>query len=395
MTQETRHWLKPAIGCLLALVPALVHAIDLLAPAPAAGFVAGSAPVANGVTQGEASMRYHEQLLDRAGQDSVHAATLANLPGGDVGAWWYGGSREGGKDVNIWFARLDQDTGRFSPAVSVMSRELLAAQTGRHIRKLGNPAAVLDDDGRVWLFFVSVSIGGWAGSAVNVMISDDGAETWSPARRLVTSPFFNISTLVRTSPVLLQDGGLAVPAYHEFIGKFAEILFVGPDGRVRDKKRLTWGRNALQPALVPTSASDAAIVMRYAGEAPMKMLRSSTSDAGRTFERAWRSALPNVDNSVAGNPLPGGEGFWVVYNNSETGRDVLSIAAASDVGGDLVWLHDLEGREGAGRFSYPSVLTDSRGQHHVAWTHDRDHIKHAVFNDSWLLDKARTLFTAR
>ncbi len=389
MKEESRHWLKPATGCLLALVPALIHAIDLFAPAPASGFTVGVV-AGQAVMTGDAGMRYHEQLLDPAGQASVHAATLANLPGGDVGAWWYGGSREGGKDVNIWFARLDQQTGRFSPAVSVMSRELLAAQTGRHIRKLGNPAAVLDGDGRVWLFFVSVSIGGWAGSAINFMISEDGAETWSPARRLVTSPFFNISTLVRTSPVLLQDGGLAIPAYHEFIGKFAEILIVDQDGTVRDKKRLTWGRDALQPALVPISASTAAVLMRYAGEAPMRMLRSSTTDGGRTFDRARRSALPNADSSIAGGPLPGGAGIWVVYNNSESGRDVLSIAAASDSRQDMVWLHDLD-RGGEGEASYPSVLTDSRGQHHVVWTHDRQHIKHAVFNDPWLLDKARKL----
>ena len=389
--KQLEHRLVPLAGCLLVLLSTVGHAVDLLSASPASGFVIEEADdhnsgaavgLANRV--GDSTISYREQLLDSAQQNSVHAVTLANLPGGDVGAWWFGGSREGGRDVKIWFARYDHQSGEFSSARSVMSRHQLSAQLGRYIKKLGNPAAVLDSNGRLWLFFVSVSVGGWATSSVNYITSDDGGETWATARRLVTSPFFNVSTLVRTPPILLENGDLAVPIYHEFIGKFAEILIVEPDGTVQNKHRLTWGRNALQPSFVPISQDRGAVFMRYAGAPPMRMLYSSTEDGGRRFSRPRKLDLPNADNSVAASSLPGGNGIWIVYNSSESSREVLSIAVANNNVSEVVRKYDLESEKG--EFSYPAIVTDAQGLHHVAWTHNRQNIKHAVFNDAWLFN---------
>ena len=388
-------WITPAIGSLLVLVAAVGHASSVFSGKPAPGFVIESVEAGSDgaraklmETVGNPSVSYSDRLLDSAGQNAVHAATLANLPNGNVGAWWFGGSREGGKDVEIWFAEYDQQSRGFSSARSIMSRHQLAVQLDRYIKKLGSPAAVLDGNGRVWLFFVSVSVGGWATSAVNYVTSDDGGKTWSPARRLVTSPFFNVSTLVRTPPVLLQDGSLALPVYHEFIGKFAEILILGPDGTVLNKKRLTWGRDALQPVLVPISRDSAVVLMRYAGDPPMRMLHSSTDDRGRTFASSRRLSLPNADNSVVASTLPEGGGIWIVYNSSEHSREVLSIAVANGDVSEVARVHDLDSSKG-GEFSYPATVTDVHGRHHVAWTHNRKNIKHAVFNDAWLLETIR------
>ncbi|WP_206323709.1 exo-alpha-sialidase, partial [Pseudomonas viridiflava] len=96
---------------------------------------------------------------------------------------------------------------------------------GKYIRKLGNPVIALAPDKRLWLFYVSVSVGGWAGSTVNAMVSSDMGANWSPPRQLVTSPFLNISTLVRAAPVFHADGSIGLPVYHEFLGKFAEYLY--------------------------------------------------------------------------------------------------------------------------------------------------------------------------
>jgi predicted neuraminidase len=50
---------------------------------------------------------------------------------------------------------------------------------------------------------VSVSYGGWSGSAINQLVSDDGGHTWPGARRLILSPLFNLSTLVRNQPTMM------------------------------------------------------------------------------------------------------------------------------------------------------------------------------------------------
>lgn len=383
-----RYQLAASVGFLMSASVAISYGIDLLSETPQSEFVirsisARSVAVKGDGTDAPSVPLYRTQLLDNGGQPSVHAATLVNLPGGDIGAFWFGGSREGGMDVEIWFARYDQQTGKFSPARSVMSRQLLAEQLGRYIKKLGNPAAILDENGRVWLFFVSVSVGGWATSSINFITSDDGGKTWSSARRLVTSPFFNVSTLVRNPPVLLTDGGFALPVYHELAGKFAEILLVAPNGEIRNKTRVTWGRDALQPSLAAISESRGAVFMRYAGDPPMHMQFSSTRDAGRHFSRPRPLELPNADNSVAAAALPEANGFWIVYNSSETGRSALSIAVADRDVSMIVPIHDLESAD-SGEFSYPAITTDIHGHHHVAWTDNRQSIKHLVFDDNWL-----------
>ena len=336
---------------------------------------------------------YEEYQIDPAGQNVVHSATLANLPGGGIRAWWYGGSREGGRDVAIYSAEFDPRAGSWGSPEVVMTRAMLSEQLHRYIKKLGNPAAFLDDQDRLWLFFVSVSVGGWAGSSVNYMISTDGGESYGPVHRLTTSPFFNVSTLVRGDPVPMTEGVIALPAYHEFIGKHAELLMLSPDGSLRTKKRLSWGRDALQPVLVPTSPDDAMVFMRYAGEPPRRILYSRTSDSGQTFTRPIKLSLPNIDNSVAAT-LRNDGGSFIVYNNSSTARHVLSLAVSSDnSSGEWVRVYDFEnsGENTSRRFSYPAVLRDHLGNYHVAWTHDRTFIKHVVFNDAWL----RTLINAQ
>ena len=56
------------------------------------------------------------------------------------------------------------------------TRESTESATQKHIRKMGNPVIAMAPDNRLWLFYVSVSIGGWAGSAINAMYSDDLGE---------------------------------------------------------------------------------------------------------------------------------------------------------------------------------------------------------------------------
>ncbi len=380
--------LQPAPAEFILLAAGPLNTWNKLSDSAAAASAPPALPPCPAATRKPADSESYfcSQLLDNGGAPSVHAATLASLPGGGIGVWWYGGSREGAKDVSIYFARYSHESGEFSPARVVVTREQLSSQLGRHIKKLGNPAAVLDQSGRIWLFFVSVSVGGWAGSALNVIVSEDGGGTWSPAKRLVTSPFFNVSTLARAAPVPLASGELMIPAYHEFIGKFSEILIVSGEGEVKDKRRVTWGRRAVQPWLVPRSASGGTVFMRSKSDREPFVHSSSTEDSGMTFQPARTMDLPNADNSVAAARL-GGDGFWIVYNSDKNGRRALAIAAASADGSDAQWITDLENAlddPGKHEFSYPSVITDYRGLHHVAWTHNRKHIKHAVFTHDWL-----------
>jgi predicted neuraminidase len=245
-----------------------------------------------------------------------------------------------------------------------------------------------DRGGRLWLFFVSVSVGGWAGSAINAMVSEDDGETWSPPRRLIASPFFNISTLVKGPPLLLSDGSIGLPAYHELLGKFCELLRVDGDGRVIGKTRLSWGKSSLQPVIVPRSETEAVGLMRYAGEPPGRILMTRTSDGGAHWSTPVKTALPNPNSAVASVLLSGGP-LLLAFNNAEADREDLSLALSTDFGDTWRVARRLEGdprspRAPVPEYSYPWILQDRAGDVHVLYTWGRSHIKHVVFDRAWL-----------
>ncbi|OZA07290.1 MAG: hypothetical protein B7Y05_20325, partial [Polynucleobacter sp. 24-46-87] len=177
---------------------------------------------------------------------SVHAASLIALKDGAVRAFWFAGSREGAPDVVINSSVFDPRAARWSAPTVVMSRVSAEKGLSRYIAKLGNPVPARMADGRMQLFFVTVSIGGWAGSSISSVISDDEGLTWTKPQRLIASPLINLSTLVKSPALQFSDGRLGLPAYHEWIGRFGELLRI-QDGQIIDKRRMSSGRGAIQP----------------------------------------------------------------------------------------------------------------------------------------------------
>jgi len=65
---------------------------------------------------------------------------------------------------------------------------------------------------------VSVSSAAGPAAAINLMVSQDEGETWGPPRRLVASPFFNISPCEGSAAAVCRRA-TGLPVYHEFLGK--------------------------------------------------------------------------------------------------------------------------------------------------------------------------------
>ncbi len=311
---------------------------------------------------------------------SAHAATLAELPDGRLAAAWFAGTREGAADVAIWFAT--RDAGGWSAPRAIATREGTAAATLGFVRKLGNPVLYTDGE-KLHLWFVSVAIGGWAGSTLNHSVSGDGGRTWTPPIRLQTSPFPNISTLVRAPPLPLADGGLGLPAYHEFIAKHGEWLRISADGQIIDKVRMAHERRTLQPAVAALDRRHALAILRDGGPAPGRIRSATSDDGGRRWTAADDLPLPNPNASVAllrlnsGRLLIAGNGavnrnellLWISDDKGKTWRPAPTVESATDASAE---------------FSYPALLQTRDGQIHLAYTWRRQGIKHAVFNDAWL-----------
>jgi predicted neuraminidase len=322
----------------------------------------------------------------------VHSVSAVELADGRLFAVWYGGTREGARDVSIYSAYFDPRTESWSDERVVISREDTERTVARSVRKLGNPVVFREPkrDGRLWLFYVSVSIGGWSGSAVNVMTSEDEGRSFGPPRRLVTSPFMNVATLVKGAAVPYADGTIALPVYQEFLGKFGEVLRLDQSGQVIEKARLSWGRGLLQPVVVPLDPERAIAFLRRSGRAPRRVHVSRTDDSGASWSPPVPSPLANPDAAVFGLHATSGN-LFLAFNDSETNRENLSLAVSTD--GGMTWeiAHVFEPPRDAvnavsseARFGYP-WLVESRaepGRFHLLCTWNRTNIVHVRFEEA-------------
>jgi len=350
-------------------------------PDPASNFtIAAPAPVGGAPV-------YHEQFISFSETTAVHAPTLTERDDGKLIAAWYAGTREGAKDVEIASTVIDPSTYTLSPARAVATRLQTEKDSWRYIRKLGNPVIHQLADGRLMLIYVSVSFGGWAASNLNIRFSADGGLSWGASKRLVTSPFLNISTLVKGAPVNLANGDVGIPVYHEFMGKFSELLILDQHGKVKNKHRISWGRDAIQPVIVPVTPTKAITMLRDSGEKNKRVGFSQSDDNGLQWSPPEPLELPNPNAAVAATDTSGSE-VIMVFNNHEDERNDLTLAISKDQGNSWRIIHEFE-REAlqAGKkteFSYPYMIRGRSGDFHLLYTWHKKRIKYIHFNQAWL-----------
>ncbi len=377
---------------------------------------------------------YQERFVLGKAQNFVHSPTVTQLPGGDLLAAWFEGSREGAADVQIMHSRFLASENRWTAPTSLMTRQTTAEGVGRHIRKLGNPVLVSSPTGKVFLFYVSVSYGGWGGSAINWVASSDSATTWSQPKRLITTPFLNVSTLVRNPAVLHDNGVIGLPVYHEFLGKFPEYLLISNEGVVLDKIRMNDGDESLQPSVSPIDTSRALAVLRYSGNGPPKAMGQMTQDRGASWSKPVPMPISNPNSSLGS--IATGLTQWpllVAANDTEDGRyrlrmyltdadmktwKLIHAADASpnedgkpyDLRQDPNYMKNLVGKVSKAideesiqvvtnrvckggnacelQYEYPTLIRSSDGLFHLLYAWNDMLIKHVTFDQAWIQQHA-------
>ena len=313
---------------------------------------------------------------------SAHASAVLAMPQGHpsaVMAFWFAGSRESGADVQIYSSQFDRSSQSWSPAVVVVNRWQKSGRLRHGLRRLGNPVAWIDRQQRIHLYVVATGWGGWAASRIlhlrqvgNLGVEPDKAIEFQTQGLLPLSWLWNISHLVRNSPLPLQDGGMVLPAYFELGMKFPLALRFDAEGDYRGMVRISAQRDLLQPALLPRSPTDWLALMRDSGS-DKRIRVAQTRDAGQHWEDRPNLLLRNPDAALATIALAPGQ-LLMAHNPRENSRAILDLSCSSD---GLNWsqLDSIQQDPLGGEHSYPALawadnslwLTFTDQRQSIAW----------------------------
>jgi predicted neuraminidase len=175
-----------------------------------------------------------------------HPASFTELEGGDLYLVYYGGEGEYEGDTAVFGSRLAKGSKEWT-------RPKIIADTP--YRSEGNAVVWQAPDGAVWLFYITNYGPTWSTSRIKYKLSRDGAQTWTDSDVLV----FELGSMVRGRPIVLNDGNYLLPVYHETGEDRERTAFDTCSYFLRyDPKRRTWTESSrvrspngnLQPAPV-------------------------------------------------------------------------------------------------------------------------------------------------
>ncbi len=295
-----------------------------------------------------------------ANTPAAHASSLLAMPvahSSAVLAFWFAGTRESAADVRIAASQFDRATQQWSAARFVVKRQAMGESLGFGVRRIGNPVAWLDGQGRVHLFVVATGLGGWAAARiVHLRQSDAGRDfaalAFEVQRVLPLSWLWNTSFLVRTAPLALADGGMVLPVHFELGLKYPVALRFDAGGEFLGLVRVSSRTHLLQPTLVTLSPSHWLALMRDNSPAG-KVAQAQTLDGGQHWTDLPDLALDNPDSSVAALTVAPGR-MVLAHNASPHSRHVLDLSGSSD-GRAWVLAQALAHGTGADEYSYPAL----------------------------------------
>lgn len=311
-----------------------------------------------------------KEFINKAGTPTAncHASTVLPLKNGDVIAAWFGGSREGKDDVDIFVAKRKN-------GVWSQPQRISADRNVPH----WNPVLFELDDGRTVLYFK-------VGKEINLVwktyfvISENGGESWSEPRELVAGDTSGGRGPVKNKPIYLADGTLIAPASHEPPnGVWKSFCDISKDNG------LTWEMSQYVPAgedeeavplIQPTLwQDDEGLVHMLMRSAKGKIFKSDSSDNGKTWCEAYDTDLPNPNSGI--DCVRDGGKIYLVSNpkgGNWGDRTPLTLSASEDNGKTWKTLLTLEeaevGREEEAEYSYPAI-TCFGTELHITYTYNR------------------------
>jgi alpha-L-rhamnosidase len=311
-----------------------------------------------------------EFIFDRASFPESHSATITETPEGLIAAW-FGGTKEGNKDVCIWTSHFKN--GKWTAPAKVADGVM--NDTLRY--PTYNPVLFYAPNGELLLFYkIGPNVAGWTGWMKR---SKDNGKTWSE-REALPEGFLGP---IKNKPELI-NGVLLCPSSTEKTGWKAHIEFTSDYGKtwtktnaINDPKIL----QAIQPSILKYADGRLQILCRSRNTT---LNESWSNDGGKTWSEMKASALPNNNSGTDAVTLKDGRQL-LVYNhnlpnaswvNGKGPRTPLNVAVSKD---GKVWSAALVLEDSPiSQYSYPSVIQTKDGLVHIVYTWRREKIKHVV-----------------
>ncbi|HVW60868.1 MAG TPA: sialidase family protein [Puia sp.] len=371
------------------------------------------------VTGAASPGRAQTELIFPPQDRHTHGSSLVGLSNGDLLAAWFQGSGErGADDVKIMGARL-------TSGAKEWSRPFLMADT-RDIPDC-NPVLFLNNEGKLFLFWIAVEANAWEYSIIRYKTSIDylaqGPPIWNWQDNILLKPDDRFAKEVAARfRELPHDGtgwGGYAPRYDDMIVDAAKDLkkrSIGwmtrikplqlPSGRIllplysdgfnlslmaiSDDNGSTWrpslpivGRGPIQPALALKRDGHIVAFMRDSGNEPTMVQTSESSDSGFSWTAARKTDIPNTASVEL---LTLRDGRWAFLGNTiSDGRYRLTLMLSDDEGKTWKWKTDLENDESkTGSFSYPCLIQTKDGMLHMTYSFRRkgegESIKHVAMD---------------
>ena len=322
-----------------------------------------------------------EFIYDTAPFPQCHAATIVETPAGLVAAW-FGGTREGSNDVEIWSSRLIHD--KWTKPVSIANG--IINDTLR--KACYNPVFFQIPGGDLLLFFkIGKNVGDWKGYFER---SGDHGITWS-ARIPLQEGFLGPT---KSKPIMLRDGKIIAPSSIESSPGW-RVYF-----ELSDDTAKTWRKvgpintgtdvGIIQPAIIVHKNGQLQIFCR---SRQREIFTSWSNDNGETWSKVKPSGLPNNNSGVDAVNLKDGR-FLLVYNhvrpadslkNGKGPRTPLNVAVSKD---GINWYASLILEDSPiSQYSYPFVIQSKDGMVHIVYTWRRQKIKYVRIDPSKLVTK--------
>ncbi len=297
-------------------------------------------------------------IFEKAPFPSCHASTLVEHEPGKLLAAWFGGTREGAKDVQIWASTFD---GKKWSEPAVMGTE-----PGQ---PCFNPVFFKTAKGTLHLWYkAGPKPDNWTGFS---RTSSDNGKTWTKPEMMPAGYYGP----VRAKPIQLANGTILAGTSVESFRNWTPYV----DRSADDGK--TWTRSnpfpvpekfgQIQPTLF--EGKDGKVVALMRSRNPRVVCRAESKDGGATFTPAEETELPNPSSGIDAVRTKDGDVF-LIYNPTALSRSPISLARSTDDGKTWKKVRDLETEPG--EFSYPAMIQASGGTLELTYTWKRTHIKH-------------------